>query len=65
MIARHGFESAELGRRTLSFLSGGRRMGASFVEAPFGGMVNTWLGRGSGYVGVQLRWNCRREKLAL
>jgi hypothetical protein len=39
IIVKHGFESALFGRRTLSLGRGGRRTAATFVEAPFGGML--------------------------
>ena len=40
MSVRHGFASAWFGLRTRSFGRGGRRIGDSFVEAPFGGIVS-------------------------
>jgi hypothetical protein len=38
MSTRHGFASVWFGRRTRNLGRGGRRIGCSFVEAPFGGI---------------------------
>jgi len=39
MMAKHGLPSPAFGRLTFNCLRGGRRIGWSFVEAPFGGIV--------------------------
>ena len=38
----HGFASGLFGRRTRSLGSGGKRVGASFVEVPLGGILTVY-----------------------
>ena len=45
MMLMHGFSSNLLGRRTRSFGSGGRRVGATTVEPPRGGMADAYRNR--------------------
>ena len=42
MMPRHGLVSGRFGRRIRSFGSGGRRVGASLVEVPLGGMMSDY-----------------------
>jgi len=39
IMAKHGLPSPAFGRLTFNCLRGGRRIGWSFVEAPFGGIL--------------------------
>ena len=47
-MPRHGFVSGRFGRRMRSFGSGGRRVGASLVEVPLGGMGSDYRDDGWG-----------------